>query len=181
VGHTSGATTLDSLAAAGGAGAEFFSFHPLQTLPDGATDLEGAPCAIAGSSVGALALARELAARLGMRPFEVPEETRAAYHAAAVMASNLLVALEESAAGLLDRVGADCPGRELLAPLVIRTLENWVARGPEALTGPVIRGDDATIEHHVQALREVAPELLPIYEALTERAHALAGPMEAVR
>ena len=181
VGHTSGATTLDELAAARAAGAEGFSLHPLQTLPDGATDLEGSPCAIAGSSVGALALARELAGRLGMRPFEVPEETRVAYHAAAAMASNLLVALEESAAGLLDRVGADCPGRELLAPLVIRTLENWVARGPEALTGPVIRGDDATIERHVEALRELAPELLPIYEVLTERARALAGPVEAVR
>jgi predicted short-subunit dehydrogenase-like oxidoreductase (DUF2520 family) len=181
VGHTSGATALGALAAARNAGAEGFSLHPLQTIPDGATALAGAPCAIAGSSGAALELARELAGRLAMRPFEVPDEARAAYHAAAAMASNLLVALEESAAGLLDRAGMDRSSRGILAPLVVSTVESWVARGPEALTGPVTRGDDATIERHVEALREIAPELLPVYEALTERARSLAGPTEAVR
>jgi predicted short-subunit dehydrogenase-like oxidoreductase (DUF2520 family) len=104
-----------------------------------------------------------------MRPFEVPEEHRAAYHAAASIASNLLVALEESAAALLEKAGVD-DARELLAPLVLRTAANWAERGPEALTGPIARGDRETVERHRAALAELAPELLPMYEALATRA-----------
>jgi predicted short-subunit dehydrogenase-like oxidoreductase (DUF2520 family) len=175
VGHVSGATALDALAAAGSAGADVFSLHPLQTIPDPGSDLVGAPCAIAASTPAALALARELALLLEMRPFDVPDEARAGYHAAAAIASNLLVALEESAAGLLERSGVDHPPRELLAPLVLRTAANWAERGPDALTGPIARGDAATVERHLEALRELAPELVPMYEALAERAHELAA------
>lgn len=175
VGHVSGATSLEALAAASEAGAEVFSLHPLQTIPDTETDLVGAPCAIAGSTASALALARALAHRLQMRPFEVPEDMRDAYHAAAAMASNLLVALEESAAVLMDRAGVDAPGRELLAPLVLRSAANWTERGADALTGPIARGDMATVERHLEALRATAPELVPVYEALAERARELAG------
>ena len=173
VGHLSGATTLDALAPARERGAEVFSLHPLQTIPEGGADLTGAPCAVSGSSPGALRLAERLAGRLGMRPFRVPEERRAAYHAAASIASNLLVALEESAAELLDRIGIE-DARELLAPLVLRTAANWAERGPQALTGPIARGDEATVERHLTALRDTAPELLPLYEALAERARELA-------
>jgi predicted short-subunit dehydrogenase-like oxidoreductase (DUF2520 family) len=179
VGHTSGATTLGALSAAREAGAEVFSLHPLQTIPDAQSELVGAPCAIAGSTSDALALATELALCLGMRPFEVPEESRAAYHAAAAMASNLLVALEESAADLLDRAGLDSPSRELLTPLVLRTAANWAERGPDALTGPIARGDAATVERHLEVLRDTAPELVPLYESLAERARALAAAAEA--
>jgi predicted short-subunit dehydrogenase-like oxidoreductase (DUF2520 family) len=174
VGHVSGATTLDALSAATDAGAEVFSLHPLQTIPDAHADLVGAPCAIAGSTHGATALARGLAERLQMRPFEVPEDSRDAYHAAAAMASNLLVALEESAADLMDGAGIDAPARELLAPLVLRSAANWAERGGDALTGPIARGDTATVERHLEALRAAAPELVPVYEALAERAKALA-------
>jgi predicted short-subunit dehydrogenase-like oxidoreductase (DUF2520 family) len=181
VGHTSGATGLDALRAARLAGAELFSMHPLQTIPDGDVDVEGAPCAVAGSNDDAVALACELGRRIGMRPFQVPEERRAIYHAAAVMASNLLVALEESASELLDRAEIDAASRDLLAPLVLRTAVNWAERGSDALTGPAARGDAETIERHLQVLREIAPELLPAYESLTERARAMAAPPEAVR
>ena len=169
VGHVSGATTLQALATATENGADAFSVHPLQTFADGETAVEGTPCAVAGSSEAALAYANSLAGALGMRPFEVPEENRAAYHAAASVASNLLVALEESAAVLLERAGVD-DARELLAPLVLRTAANWAERGPEALTGPIARGDRVTIERHRAALTELAPELLPIYDALAARA-----------
>ena len=64
--------------------------------------------------------------------------------------------------------------RELLAPLVLRTAANWAERGPRALTGPIARGDAATVARHRAALREIAPELLPLYEALAARAHELA-------
>ena len=174
VGHLSGATTLDTLAPARERGAETFSLHPLQTILDGSADLTGAPAAVSGSSAAALRLAKRLAERLGMRPFEVPEERRAACHAAASIASNLLVALEESSAELLDRIGIE-DGRELLAPLVLRTAANWAERGPEALTGPIARGDGATVERHLAALRDIAPELLPLYEALADRAGELAS------
>ncbi|HYU15612.1 MAG TPA: DUF2520 domain-containing protein [Candidatus Acidoferrum sp.] len=172
VGHVSGATSLDALAGARERGAEVFSLHPLQTIPDPDTDLTGAPCAIAGTTPDAEALAERLTAGLSMRPFRVPEEARAAYHAAASIASNLLVALEESAASLLEEAGIQ-DGRELLAPLVLRTAANWAERGPRALTGPVARGDMDTVERHLAALRETAPELIPLYEALAARAREL--------
>jgi predicted short-subunit dehydrogenase-like oxidoreductase (DUF2520 family) len=173
VGHVSGATTLDALAPAAESGAATFSLHPLQTFADGETPVEGTPAAIAGSTEESLLYARALAEKLGMRPFEVPEEKRAAYHAAAAMASNLLVALEESAAEVLARIGVE-DGRELLAPIVLRTAANWAERGPAALTGPIARGDRATVQDHRVALAENAPELVRLYDALAMRAEAMA-------
>ena len=172
VGHVSGATTLDALASAAAGGAELFSIHPLQTFADAETPVEGTPAAIAGSGEQALDFARRLAEALGMRPFEVPEENRAAYHAAASIASNLLVALEESATDLLERAGVD-DARELLAPLVLRTAANWSERGAAALTGPIARGDRETVERHRAAIARSA-ELIHLHEALARRAEAVA-------
>ncbi len=174
VGHVSGAGTLDALNSARDRGASTFSLHPLQTFADGETTIGGTPAAIAGSDEAARAFACSLAQALGMRPFEVPEESRGAYHAAAAMASNLLVALEESAAELVERLGV-ADARELLAPLVLRTAANWAESGPAALTGPIARGDRATVERHRAALAETAPELLPTYDALAARAEAVAA------
>jgi predicted short-subunit dehydrogenase-like oxidoreductase (DUF2520 family) len=173
VGHTSGATTLDAVAVAAERGAAAFSLHPLQTFANGETPVESTPAAIAGSGEESLAYARGLAEALGMRPFEVPEESRAAYHAAAAMASNLLVALEESATELMRSIGLEDP-RELLAPLVLRTAANWAERGPDALTGPIARGDRATVQRHRVALAESAPELVRLYDVLAMRAEAMA-------
>lgn len=172
VAHVSGATGLDALATAADAGCETFSLHPLQTIPTPRTDLAGAPCAVSASSSAAGTVARALAERLGMRPFEVPEEGRAAYHAAASIASNFLIALEESAAQLMDAAGIEDP-REVLAPLVLRTAANWADSGAAALTGPIARGDEETVALHLQALAEKAPELRPLYEALAERTRKL--------
>ena len=177
VGHVSGAGTLNLLAEPAAKGARAFSLHPLQTFADGETSVDGTPAAIAGSDARALGFARELAEALGMRPFEVAEEDRSAYHAAAAIASNLLIALEESAAELLEKLGAG-DARELLAPLVLRTAANWAELGPRALTGPIARGDQITIDGHRAALRERAPELLPLYDALAERARAVADRFE---
>ncbi len=180
VGHVSGATRLDALEAARSAGCETFSLHPLQTIPTPDTDLAGAPCATAGSSPHALAVATALAERLGMRPFAVPEEGRAAYHAAASIASNFLVTLEESAAALLEGAGVD-DAREVLAPLVLRTAANWADSGPAALTGPITRGDEETVALHLEALSDAAPELRPLYEALAERTRAIGSSAETHR
>jgi predicted short-subunit dehydrogenase-like oxidoreductase (DUF2520 family) len=177
LGHTSGATTLNALAVAAERGAATFSLHPLQTFANGETPVEGMPAAIAGSTQESLTYARQLAEALGMRPFEVPEESRAAYHAAAAMASNLLVALEESATELMESIGVE-DARELLAPLVLRTAANWAERGPDALTGPIARGDRATLQRHRVAVAESAPELVRLYDVLAMRAEAMAWESE---
>lgn len=167
IGHTSGATGLLALDPAGAVEGTF-SLHPLQTVPDPETDLTGAPAAIAGSTPQGLGVARELATRLGMVPFEVDEESRILYHAAASVASNFLVTLQQEAAALMERAGVTDP-RAVLAPLVRRSLDNWVERGPEALTGPVARGDTETVERHREALSTHSPELLELYDLLAER------------
>ena len=173
-GHTSGATALEALAPLASGGAQTFSLHPLQTAPDRQTDFTAAPCAISGSTAQALELGRTLATELGMRPFEIAEDDRVAYHAAAAIASNFLVALQESAAGLLASTGVE-DARELLAPLVLRTAANWSERGAEALTGPIARGDTETVERHRDELGRRAPELLDLYDALADRARATAS------
>src|SRR4051794_8986794 len=161
VGHCSGATTLDPLLPH-----EAFSIHPLMTVTGADTSFAGATCAVAGSTPRALQTAHELAARLGMTAVEIDDADRAAYHAAASMASNFLVTLEAAAERVLATAGAD---RELLVPLVRATVENWAALGPErALTGPIARGDEVTVERQRAALEERAPQLLPLFDALAE-------------
>jgi predicted short-subunit dehydrogenase-like oxidoreductase (DUF2520 family) len=183
VGHTSGATPLAALEPARAAGAAVFGLHPLQTFT-GAGDRDrfaGAGCAVAGSTPEALAAAAALARRLGMRPFELPEEGRAAYHAAASIASNFLVTVEAAAEEAAAGAGLEAAeARALLAPLVRASVENWAALGPErALTGPVARGDEATVAAQRAALEESAPHLLPLFDELVERTRALAGAVPA--
>jgi len=113
-----------------------------------------------------------------MEPFEVPDESRAAYHAAASIASNFLIAIEEAAVELLDRAGVE-GGRELLSPLVLSSAANWSERGPDALTGPIARGDSSTIERHREAIRETAEGLLPLYDRLAEQTARVAEGREA--
>jgi predicted short-subunit dehydrogenase-like oxidoreductase (DUF2520 family) len=177
IGHTSGATTLEPLGAAG-ASEGCFSLHPLQTLPDGEAELSGAPAAVAGSDPATLSFAVDLARSLGMLPFAIDESDRALYHAAASMASNFLVTLEQNASVLLSDSGVEEP-REILAPLVRRTLENWISKGPEALTGPIARGDIATVERHREAIARTRPELVPFYDGLAEATKALAADDQA--
>jgi predicted short-subunit dehydrogenase-like oxidoreductase (DUF2520 family) len=132
---------------------------------------------VAGSTPEALEAATTLAAELGMRPFAIEEGQRPAYHAAASIASNFLVTLEACAEETAAGAGID-PGdaRALLAPLVRSTVENWAALGPErALTGPVARGDEATVKAQREALAAAVPHLLPLFDELTECTRALSG------
>ena len=135
VGHCSGATGLDVLD-----GHEAFGLHPLMTVPAaGAPAFAGAGAAVAGTTPRALAVAHELAERLGLIPTTVADADRAAYHAAASIASNFLVTLEGAAERLAATAGVE---RALLAPLVRAAVENWARLGAEqALTGPIARGD----------------------------------------
>ena len=176
VGHTSGATPIAALAPAR---AESFGLHPLQSFGEGAGPeaFEGAGCAIGGETPAALELARGLAGELGMTPFEIGEDGRAAYHAAASVASNFLVTLQAAAERLAGAAGLEPQeARALLAPLVLRTASEWAEHGPErALTGPVARGDWDTVRAQRAAVEEAAPELLALFDELVERTRELAG------
>jgi predicted short-subunit dehydrogenase-like oxidoreductase (DUF2520 family) len=170
LGHCSGATSLEVLA-----GHEAFSLHPLMTVTTETTGdaFAGAGAAVAGTSPKMLALARDLAVRLSMRPIEIAAADRAAYHAAASIASNLLVTLEAAAERLAATVGME---RADLVPLVRATVENWAAMGPErALTGPVARGDETTVARQRQAVADRAPELLALFDTLVQATRALAS------
>jgi len=167
VGHCSGATGLDVLAPH-----EALGLHPLMTVPAGGATFAGASCAVAGTTDRALACAYALAARLGMAATEIADEDRAAYHAAASIASNFLVTLEDAAERLAATAGAD---RELLVPLVRAAVEHWAQTGGErALTGPIARGDEATVARQRDAVAERTPDLLPLFDALAAATRALA-------
>jgi predicted short-subunit dehydrogenase-like oxidoreductase (DUF2520 family) len=178
VGHCSGATGLEVL---GGGAREAFSLHPLMTVTTEAeaTTFAGAGAAVAGSSPAMLDLARALAQRLGMRPIEIAPGDRAAYHAAASIASNFLVTLEAAAERLAATVGVD---RADLLPLVRTTVENWGRLGGErALTGPVARGDERTVAAQRQAIAERAPDMLALFDTMVDATRALAAAGALVR
>ena len=154
--HLAGSLGLAALAPHTRVGA----LHPLAALPDAVVGAErllaGAWFAVAGDPV-----VGEIAADLGGRTFTIADADRVRYHAAAVIASNHLVAL----LGQAQRVGATAgvPAEALLS-LVRGTVDNVAALGaPRALTGPVVRGDRATIDAHLAALD---PAERPAYEAL---------------
>ncbi len=168
VGHCSGATPLDVLAPH-----ERFSLHPLMTVTATGAPFAGAGAAVAGSSDRAQRLAHDLAEALELVPVHIAEEDRAVYHAAASVASNFLVTLQAVAERLAAEAGLP---RELLAPLVRATVENWAEIGAErALTGPVARGDERTVARQRLAVAEHAPELLSLFDALVEATRDLAG------
>ena len=106
-----------------------------------------------------------------MRSTRVADEDRAAYHAAASIASNFLVTLEGAAERLAATAGVD---RALLAPLVRAAVENWAARGAEdALTGPIARGDEETVARQRAAVAERTPDLLPLFDAMVDATRAV--------
>lgn len=160
VGHVSGATPLAALEHH----ERRFSLHPLQTFDrsGNASQLDGAWAAISGETEEALAVARELAELLGLRPFELADDDRTLYHAGAVFASNYLVTLQRAAV----RLGVPAEG---VVPLMTRTIENGFD-----LTGPIARGDWATVEAHKAAIRATHPELESLYETLAEATVLLA-------
>jgi predicted short-subunit dehydrogenase-like oxidoreductase (DUF2520 family) len=172
LGHTSGATPLSELGTGAG-----FGLHPLQTFTGSEPPerFRGAGCAVAGTDSAALAAAEGLAHALGMNPFG--DSDRAAYHAAASIASNFLVSLQAAAEDAAGAAGIPpAEARSLLAPLVRSTVENWAASGPAvALTGPVARGDEATVERQRAALAAGAPHLVQLFDVLAEHTRALAG------
>ena len=155
VAHVSGATPLAALAPH----LRCFSMHPLQTFTKtrGPEQLDGAWAAVTAESEEAHEVGFWLAETLGLRPFVLAEDGRAAYHAGAAIASNYLVTLRDAAGSLLEAAGAP---PEALDPLMRRVIENGFE-----LTGPIARGDWETVERHLGALRAARPELEELYRA----------------
>ena len=143
IGHVSGATPLSALAPH----ERRFSLHPLQTFTRnrGSEQLDGAFAAVSGDTPEALAVATELACTLGLEPFELGDDRRA---------------LSRSAAGLLGGAG---PPPHALVPLMQRTIENGFE-----LTGPIARGDWATVDAHLDAIRAARPDVEHVYRTLAE-------------
>lgn len=167
VGHCSGALTLAPLGAREG-----FSMHPLLSVTKATTSFAGAGCAVSASSARARAVCLELVHALEMRPFEVSDEMRGLYHAAASVAAGYVVAVAALAERLVQRAGVD---REYLTPLVRSATENWAHLGPDALTGPIARGDEATVAQHREAIALYSPASLPMWDALTAATRELAN------
>jgi predicted short-subunit dehydrogenase-like oxidoreductase (DUF2520 family) len=158
IAHVSGATPLAALAPH----TRRFGLHPLQTFTHarGPAQLDGAFAAVTGESDEARDRGFWLARTLGLEPFELADAARPLYHAGAAIASNYLVTLHRVAADLFHAAGAPPEG---LVPLMRRTIDNGFE-----LTGPIERGDWETVEAHRRAIREVRPELEPLYDVLAE-------------
>ena len=165
VAHVSGATPLSALAPH----ERRFGLHPLQSFSRlrGAEQLDGVWGAVTAESDEARAVARWLAEALGLRPFDLAEEGRVAYHAGAAMASNYLVTLRAAAGSLLEAAGVP---PEALDPLI-----RGVVDGGFELTGPIARGDWDTFERHLAVIRTERPELEELYVVLAEATARIAG------
>jgi len=170
VAHTSGAHGIGVLDPAAARGVLALALHPVMTFTGRPEDLDR----LLGSAFGVTALdelravAEALVVEMGGEPVWVPEAARPLYHAALTIASNHLVTLVNDALGVLAGAGVTEPSR-LAAPLLSASLDNVLRLGDAALTGPVVRGDVATIAAHVATLHREAPEVLPSYVAMARR------------
>jgi hypothetical protein len=176
LGMFSGATPLAALRAE-----RAFVLHPVQTITrDGGPDqLVGAPGCVTATEPAAAELANWLAGELGLRPVAVPEAARPLPHVAAVLASNYLAAPLAASARVLAACGLDA---SLVGPLARRALDHALAAGAAATpTGPIARGDAGTVERHLRALRDRAPDVEELYRTLGAATLPLVEPAAAAR
>jgi predicted short-subunit dehydrogenase-like oxidoreductase (DUF2520 family) len=176
--HTSGALGAEVLDAARAAGTQVGAFHPLVAFADldrAVAALQGATIAIEGDDELAALLAR-MAEAIGATAVRLAPGSKAAYHAAAMLAAGGFVALLDAIAELGRVAGLDEAGSiAIYGGLIEQTLGNARALGlARALTGPMIRGDVGTIRRHVEILSREAPGVLPLYRAVAEREVAIA-------
>ena len=154
--HLSGLHDRSALLVLEPTGAALGSFHPLQTIPDPATAAarwRGAYAALEGDAP-AQAEGERLARLLGLHPIRLPSGAKPLYHAAAVAASNYVVVLASLASRLAEQAGVPpADAARLYLPMVQGAAENLQRAAPaDALTGPIRRGDVATIRIHLAQL-----------------------------
>jgi len=180
--HCSGALGLDALAPATAAGARAGCLHPLQSFPARRAEPErfrGITCGVEGTG-GLGDLLERMASDLGARAIRLEGVDRAAYHAAAVFASNDVVALMAAARRAWALAGLPPEtAREALAPLLTAVAGNLTRLDPEAaLTGPIARGDLGTVETHLAALAAL-PDLQALYRTLARELLGIAPNLDA--
>lgn len=170
--HPSGALASNELQALRSRGAAVASVHPLMTfVRRSSPSLRGVPFAIEGDKAAAR-VARRIVSDLGGKAFAVRREDKALYHAWGAFASPLLIALLASAEQLAMAAGvrSRAAARQRMLPILQQTLRNYGALGPaEAFSGPLVRGDVATVRRHLQAFTKL-PEARQVYMALARAA-----------
>lgn len=174
VAHTSGRHGLAVLEEARAVGARTIALHPAMTFTGTGTDLDRLPGCVYGLTAGPgeIDLARRLVDDLGGRPMPVPEERRTLYHAGLAHGANHMVTLVTEAMEMLaatageDAAGPGFDPAETLRPLLTAALDNALARGDSALTGPIVRGDVNTVRAHLADVAARTPHVLPSYLAL---------------
>ncbi len=154
--HCSGAKSIAALAPLAERGVQTGSLHPVFAFADVDTAVAALPgnlCALEADSRSMAAL-QQLAADLALRSFPLASEHKARYHAALSAASNFSVTLAAYAQALLSPLALpETLSRELVAGLMQQSLHNLTALPPQqALTGPIVRGDDSTVAAHLSAL-----------------------------
>jgi predicted short-subunit dehydrogenase-like oxidoreductase (DUF2520 family) len=176
--HCSGAKASAELASLRAAGAFVASVHPVRSFADPqqvADAFDGTFCGVEGDA-DALALLNPAFAAIGARTVAIDAAAKTVYHAASVFASNYLVTVLDAA--LRDYQAAGIPedvARELARPLATETLANVFRLGPEtALSGPIARGDAATVARQQAAIDAWHPPTGALYEALASATWDLA-------
>ena len=165
--HSSGALTSEELAALRKQGAKVASVHPMMTFVRGAApEMAGVSFALEGDAV-AVRTARAIVESLGANPFVIKKQNKVLYHVFGSFASPLVIALMAS----MEQVGkaAGIPQRDvksIILPLLRRTWGNYSTKGPpSAFSGPLVRGDVATVRKHLAELKKL-PEAREVYLAL---------------
>ena len=176
--HTSGLLGAEVLQPAMAAGTQAGAFHPLVAFADldrALAALHGATIAIEGDEDLAAHLA-DMAEAIGGVPVRLAAGSKAAYHAAAVLAAGGVVALLDTIREVAAVVGLDEAGAlAIYLPLLEQTVANALGLGiAAALTGPATRGDAGTVTAHLAALADGAPGAIPVYRALLERSVRIA-------
>jgi|SRR5579863_1257995 len=154
--HTCGSRGAEALTALESRGTSCATLHPVQTIASpeqGVADLPGSSFGITGSGRAA-EWALDIVCLLDGHALSIAPENRPLYHAAAVVASNYIVAIIDAAVILMGQAGVPREGAlQALAPLVRASVKNALEAGPvQALTGPIERGDERTVAAHLCAL-----------------------------
>lgn len=165
--HLSGAHGVDVLEAAAAAGATVMAVHPAMTLHGRTEDvqrLQHCPFAVTADG-SAVHIAEALVLEIGGEPIVIDEADRVLYHTALAHASNHSVTLLAQSMELLSSIGVAAPG-ELLRQVVDASVEGALRDGDRALTGPIARGDFATVRQHLESLRSAPDDIRQTYIAL---------------
>jgi predicted short-subunit dehydrogenase-like oxidoreductase (DUF2520 family) len=169
--HSSGALTSDVLKPLKRAGAHTASLHPMMTfVPGTAPKLSGVPFAVEGDKQ-AVAAAKQIVKSLGAEVFEIRKSAKVLYHALGSFSSPLVVATLVTAERVGQAAGLTvAQTREIMAPILQQTMNNYLKGGPAAaFSGPIKRGDIETVRRHLGELKRV-PLGQAVYRALVRSA-----------